>query len=507
MITRKMAQMRRSLMKTGIRILAVMLLAGPCLAQSVQVSYSDGRPVESIAVLQHDDVVYLSVSQISRLLGLEKTADLATDEVTLRSGSHTFKLLIGGTVWMLDGETVAPGDVAFREGDEFFVELGAVEKTLAPGLGTMLRWDEAGGTLFVGLPAPSIIDIDVRSSRERVTATIKTIGMLNYELLPAVDGKIEILVKGGVFSTRLGFDSEGGLIESIRAKQETHGTRIIVSLGDGDPGYRVFPRFDPRGIVVLVWKRTLTDIPDPEFRPPRTLAWADRFSPARVPIDLIVIDPGHGGDNLGSVGPSGYMEKDFNLEISRKLRDALERKGIDAMLTRNDDVFVDLVTRTEVANSVGADLFISMHANGYGDPAAGGFEIYFLSPAMDDHARTVAAMENAGSGIVPVSVDDAGEEIAFILWDTAQNEFIVESSHLAQLIDEELAGDLKIKNRGVKQATFVVLAGVYLPAVLVESAFITNPREEELLADDAFQDTIVNGIVEAVLRFKQHYGR
>jgi N-acetylmuramoyl-L-alanine amidase len=74
-------------------------------------------------------------------------------------------------------------------------------------------------------------------------------------------------------------------------------------------------------------------------------------------------------------------------------------------------------------------------------------------------------------------------------------------------VDEELARDLKIKNRGVKQATFVVLAGVYLPAVLVEAAFITNPREEELLADDAFQDTIVNGIVEAVIRFKQHYGR
>lgn len=497
-----MAQMR-----TCIWILMVMLLAGPCLSQSVQVSYSDGRPSESIPVIEQDDVVYLTVSQISRLLGLEKSVDLATDEVTLTSGTHTFKILIGGTVWMLDGETIVPGDVAYREGDEFYIQLDAVEKILAPGLGRTLRWDQAAGSLSVGLPAPSIIDIDVRSSRERVTATIKTIGLLNYDLLPAVDGKIEILVKGGVFSKRLDFESEGGLIEAIHAKQETRGTRIIVSLGEGDPGYRVFPRFDPRGIVVLVWKRTMTDIPDPEFRPPRSLAWSDRFSPERVPIDLVVIDPGHGGDNFGSIGPSGYMEKDFNLEVSRKLRDALKRKGIDAMLTRNDDVYVDLVTRTEVANSVGADLFISMHANGYGDPQAGGFEVYFLSPATDDQARTVAAMENAGSDIVPTSADDAGEEIAFILWDTAQNEFVVESSHLAQLVDEELAQDMTISNRGVKQASFVVLAGVYLPAVLVESAFITNPREEELLADEAFQDTIVNGIVEAVLRFKRHYGR
>jgi N-acetylmuramoyl-L-alanine amidase len=504
--------MRIRMIRSGLPVLTVMLAgillaAGACPAQSLRVSYSDGRPDENMAIVEHDGTAYLSVSQISRLLGLEKAVNLATEEVTLKSGAHTFKILIGGTVWMLDGETVAPGDVAFREGDEFFIQLEAVEKTLAPGLGRMLRWDGAGGNLYVGLPAPSIIDIDVRSSRERVTATIKTIGLLNYELLPALNGKIDILVKGGHFSKDLGFESEGGLIEGIDARQELNGTRIIVSLGEGDLGYRVFPRFDPRGIVVLVWKRTMTAIPDPEFRPPRTLAWADRFSPQRVPIDLVVIDPGHGGDNFGSIGPSGYLEKDFNLEISRKLRDALQRKGIEAMLTRNDDVYVDLVTRTEVANSVGADLFISMHANGYGDPSAGGFEVYFLSPAMDDQARTVAAMENAGSEIVPVSADEAGEEIAFILWDTAQNEFVVESSHLAQLVDEELARDLKIKNRGVKQASFVVLAGVYLPAVLVEAAFITNPREEELLADAAFQDTVVNGIVQAVIRFKQHYGR
>ncbi len=494
-------------MRTCMCILMVLALAVPCLAQRIHVTHSDGRPMESMEVVEHDGEVYLSVSQIARLLGLEKAVDLSTDEVTLTSGTHTFKILVGGTVWMLDGATIAPGDVAFREGNEFYIALEAVEKTLAPGLGRTLRWDAAGRKVTVGLPAPSIIDIEVRSSRERVTATIKTIGLLNYELLPAIDGKLEILVKGGVFSKRLGFESEGGLIREIEATQETDGTRVVVTLGEGEPGYRVFPRFDPRGIVVLVWKRTLTDIPDPELRPPRTLAWADRFSPQRVPIDLVVIDPGHGGDNHGSIGPSGYMEKDFNLEISRKLKAALQRKGIEAMLTRNDDVYVDLVTRTEVANSVGADLFISMHANGYGDPEAGGFEVYFLSPAMDDEARTVAAMENAGAEIVPVSVDDAGEEIAFILWDTAQNEFVVESSHLAQMVDEELARDLTIKNRGVKQATFVVLAGVYLPAVLVETAFITNPREEELLKDDAFQETIVNGLVDAVLRFKRHYGR
>ena len=102
---------------------------------------------------------------------------------------------------------------------------------------------------------------------------------------------------------------------------------------------------------------------------------------------------------------------------------------------------------------------------------------------------------------------EADEDLAFILWDTAQNEFVVESSRLAQIMDEEMYGQLNIKNRGVKQAGFVVLAGVYMPAVLVESAFITNPDEEVLLKDGAFQETVAGAILQAVLRFKADYGR
>jgi N-acetylmuramoyl-L-alanine amidase len=406
-----------------------------------------------------------------------------------------------------DGETIAAGDVTVREGEDLYVGIDSVAGILAPAFGKSMRWDWKDGRIIVGLPAPNIIDIEVRAARERVSATVKTIGVLPYELMPVAGDKIEILVKGGVFSKRLGFTSEGGLIENVEASQETDGARIVITLGSGRPAYRVFPRWDPDGIVVLVWKRSLTDIPEPDFRPPRRLAWADRFAPERAEIDLVVVDPGHGGENFGSIGPSGYTEKEFNLEVSLKLKRALEREGIEVILTRNDDVYVDLETRTEVANSIGADLFISIHANGYRSNEAGGFEVYFLSPALDDEARTVAAMENATVGIVPTAGFEPDDEVAFILWDTAQNEFVVESSHLAQLIDEEFAKNLTIPNRGVKQANFVVLTGAYLPSVLVETAFITNPHEEELLRDEAFQGTVVECIVSAVARFRQDYSR
>ncbi len=494
-------------MKICLTVLLTLGLAGACLAGTAGVRYSDGRPSEEIDLLERGGHTYLSISQVSRLLGLEVVVDWTEQEVMLRDDIHTLQILIGGTVWVRDGETIAAGEATLRDGDEVYLTLPTIEQTLAPAFGRNLRWDERRRTIMVGLPAPNIIDIKVRAARERVSATIETIGMLSYDLYPAKDGKVRLHIRGGVFSKHLDFESKGGLIERVEAVQETDGTQVTVTLAKGSPAYRVYPRRRPDGIVILVWRRSLTDIPQPEFRPPRQMAWAERFSTEHMELDLVVIDPGHGGENFGSVGPSGYMEKEFNLEVSRKLKAALELEGIEAILTRNEDTFVDLETRTEVANSVGADLFISMHANGYRNTEANGFEVYFLSPALDDEARTVAAMENAGRDIVPLSAAGRDDELAFILWDTAQNEFVVESSHLAQIVNEEMHECLTLKNRGVKQAGFVVLAGVYLPAVLVEAAFITNPREEALLKDEAFQETVADAVLEAILRFKADYGR
>ncbi|MFH1314416.1 MAG: N-acetylmuramoyl-L-alanine amidase [Candidatus Eisenbacteria bacterium] len=494
-------------MKYCLGILLVVLMAGPCLGQSASVAYSDGRPSEYVPIIEKDETAHISISQVARLLGLEKSVDFGQQKVTLSGGGHAVDILIGATVWIVDGETVAAGEVSFTEEGEVYIGVGSAADVLAPALDKSMRWDEKGKRIIIGLSAPNILDMEVRAARGRVSATMGTRGLLKYTLMPATDGGFEIFIRGGVLAKRIGFESEGGLIEKVSARQEPDGARITVTLGEGKPSYRVFPRWRPDGIVMLVWERALTDIPDPAFKPPKHLAWQERFSGEKARIDLVVIDPGHGGENFGSIGPSGFTEKEFTLGVSKKLKQAFKRRGIDVILTRDDDVYVSLETRTEVANSVGADLFISMHANGFRSPEAKGFEVYFLSPALDDGSRVVAAMENASPAIVAAAGLEPDDEVAFILWDTAQNEFVVESSHLAQLIDEELATRLTIPNRGVKQANFIVLTGAYLPAILVETAFVTNHNEERLLKDEAFQEMVADGIVSAVMRFKEDYNR
>lgn len=484
----------------------VVLLAGACLADDVVVIYSNGRPSETISVANVDGKVYLTVTQIARLAGLEKTVDPKGQKVTLGLEGRTVEVVVGGTLWMADSQAIEAADPAFRQGNDVFVSLASLEGVLAERFGKSLRWDEARRQIIVGLPAPNIVDIEVRAEPERVTATVKTIGVLSYDLLPVVDNKIELLVRGGVFSKRLGFQAEGGLIEGIEAKQEAQGARIEVTLASTGPSYRVFPQWSPDGIVIKVWMRVITEIPEPELKPPRKIAWRERFAEDQAKLDLIVVDPGHGGLNRGSIGATGYLEKDFDLALSRKLKASLEARGFEVIMTRNDDISVPLETRTEVANSVGADLFLSVHANGFANSEARGFEVYFLSPATDDEARFAAATENGE--IEPASiVSEPGEEVAFILWDTAQNEFVAESSYLAQLVNEEIATANSIPNRGVKQADFFVLKGAYLPAILVETAFITNPQEEALLKDEAFQTRTVGAIVRAIARFKEDYNR
>ena len=494
-------------MKLAVLALLLLFLPGAAGADSANVVFSDGRPAESIRVIERHGQYFMSLSDVARLLNVSKTVSAAEGKAVLESEAHSLEIIVGGTVWLKDEEPVKAGQAAVWDEGTLYVSLESVEETLAPAMERVFRWSSATRQISVGLPSPNIVDLEVQTREGRVVATIKTVGVLKYDLIPLADRRIEIFVRGGVYSRRLDFDSRSGLIESVKARQVGNGVKIVVTLSSDGLSYRVFPRWDPDGIVISVWRKSLSELPEPGLRPPRQLAWPERFSPERAKIDVVVIDPGHGGENMGSIGPTGYTEKEANLEISRRLKRKIENAGMEVFLTRNEDVFVSLERRTEIANSVEADIFISMHANGYRGNEARGFEVYFLSPALSDDERAVAAMENAGADMSSYIASGSGDEVAFILWDAAQNEFIVESSDLAQFVNEEMSLKLDIPNRGVKQADFVVLTGAYLPAILIETAFITNRVEEQLLRDEAFQEMVAEAVAAGLIHFREVYGR
>ncbi|MCK4235546.1 MAG: N-acetylmuramoyl-L-alanine amidase, partial [Candidatus Krumholzibacteria bacterium] len=264
-----------------------------------------------------------------------------------------------------------------------------------------------------------------------------------------------------------------------------------------------------RKLVIFLEKVELPEIPEVDYAGKRMLEILDDDSLRRRRLQLrkVAIDPGHGGIDNGKVSPSGIREKDVNLEIAFLLRDRLiETLGVEVVMTRVEDELIPLDHRAEMANSAEADLFISIHCNGWFHPDAGGFETFFLSPARTEEEARLASEENASLKFEnPELRPEEIEDLDFILWDMVQNEFINESSDLAEMIQRELDEVLDIRNRGVKQAGLKVLKGLRMPAVLFEIAFLSNPQEEKLLQDPSFHWKVVQGIVEAIRRFQDRH--
>lgn len=228
-------------------------------------------------------------------------------------------------------------------------------------------------------------------------------------------------------------------------------------------------------------------------------------SPWLSDFDCIVIDPGHGGRDPGAVGPGGSYEKDRTLEIALLVRDILNIRvpQLRVVMTRDSDEYVSLGARTRLANDNRADIFISIHCNASTRSQANGFETFFLSRARTDDSRAVEMLENS------VVEYDNGEEpfqdvLSFLLADIAQNIYLEYSSSLAVSIQRSMENSYADGiSRGVKQAGFFVLRGALMPSVLVEVAFISNPREESILKTLDFRLVTAEAIVDAVLGYTE----
>ncbi|BCR04809.1 hypothetical protein DESUT3_18780 [Desulfuromonas versatilis] len=314
---------------------------------------------------------------------------------------------------------------------------------------------------------------------------------------------------------------DDGLLRQIRAGRPDQGTvRIVLDLFSISD-YKVFPLADPYRLVIDVAgeRGTTLSAKEPELRslPPGAgdgiagiLDKAPDSKPPKVAIPStegghqqlrrIVVDAGHGGKDPGAVGPSGVLEKDVTLAMARSLARKLESEfGCEVILTRNRDVFLPLEERTAIANKVGADLFISIHANAARNRDAYGVETYYLNFSKNDKAAAVAARENG------TSLKEVGD-LELILFDLMANAKINESSRLAAEIQKSLVDRLSrhyshVRDLGVRQGPFYVLLGATMPSVLVETAFISNHREESRLTDSKYHENTSDAIVTGVRNY------
>jgi len=286
-----------------------------------------------------------------------------------------------------------------------------------------------------------------------------------------------------------------GAVKSMRSAIRADGQlRVVLDLGPGvrSRSFTTGPnsKYGDRLVIDLQHSGSLATVKraSEEYRPGRDI--------------VIAIDPGHGGHDPGAIGKRRTREKDVALSISRELARRINaEEGLQAVLVRNSDIYIDHRERTGIARRHKADLFVSIHADAVSDRRANGASVYALSlkGASDEAAMQLAQRENASVG--GVSLDDKDDVLASVLIDLSQNASLSASLDVGSKVIREMNKVAKMHRKTVQQAGLLVLKSPDMPSILVETAFISNPSEENKLRDKGYQGRLASAILAGIRNY------
>jgi len=447
--------MRRTI---AIAVLSVVTL--PLAAAAVTVTAPQG-PSEVFARGDLFDLV-----AILRLAGADVEFAAAAGSYGALTSDHQVQFTPGGALAVIDGRlTPLPGPIRLLEG-HVVAAPPTVGALLAP-FGFLLR---PSGAAFELIPTGGGDRIEV--------SVIRTPG---GTILVVRGTKLRPRVQPGQGSVALQFPAAVTLAKPVAPEGELLGgelrdTTLTLRLASGVEVAGSYPLDDPPRFVVRLGAAT----PVAPVVATRTGA-------------LVVLDPGHGGEDHGANGPGSELEKDITLAVARATAARLQAGGVPARLTRESDEAVALADRTALANRLQATVFVSIHANASLARGAHGAETYYMNAdASDPQAAQSAARENASAPV---------DTVQLILWDLAHVANLNSSARLARGIQEKLDALQGIKDRGIRQAPFVVLTGATMPSALVEVGFLSNAEEAARLAGKEMQDQVAAAIADAIVEF------
>ena len=517
----------------GALFLLAACAAFPCVpreaacagAASLGIVYADGRATEDVALAsieKDSDELFISAYDLARIFKATKFWNSSNRKLVLRIGNHRYLFTIDTRVVVVD-ETPAllRLDIRYDRG-EIWIPLEFIADILAARVAEKVVLDPERLLLSIGSPEYNVTAMEILDDKNGTRAILTLGEELLYHIDSETPGILRLKIYGGRLDPLSFTKSEGkGLVNRVRAEQMEHDAYLFFDVKKPVRRYRV--EFETaaalegsaaggrpaRRLVLFLERSALPEIPEGDFAGKKMVEMLDEGARRKIvePVRTVAIDPGHGGPDIGKVGGTGAREKDLNLAIASMLRDRLvEELGIAVVMTRTEDVFVPFDQRVETANAASAQLFISIHCNGWFTSEAGGFEVFFLAPARTDDEARLARDENASAEFEGDIPGGSGNDIDFILWDVVQNEYLNESSDLAEMIQREMSRTLGIRNRGVKQTGLRVLKGLAMPGVLIETAFLSNPKEERLLLGAEFKEKIVESAVAAIRSFQSRYG-
>ena len=483
--------------------IAVLLLAPVLLVQAqgtppptplTLITREGRRPIPTV-VLSGQELIGLD--DVATLFQVTVAEDPPTGGVTVTYRGRNIVIAVDQSIATVNGRAVSLPAPVTRAGRRLLVPLEFLSRALAPIYDRRIDLRRPSRLLIVG-------DANV----PRVLARLDTVGpptRATIEINPATgtgvvaeNGRILIRIEADALDPSLPA-SGGGLIDQIRAGDQPNAIAVVLNGNAGTPRSTTATTEGVTRITIEVGPSAGT--PAESAAPPAPAAPSDTLPlAARTHFELVLIDPGHGGDDAGVRAPDGLEEKQLTLDIARRLQQRLEaRLGLRAILTRDEDKALSLDERAALANNNKADLFLSIHANGAFGPGIAGAEVYYLK--LDREGEDIRQGARAEAISLPV-LGGARRALEVVPWNLAQAAHVDQSASLATMLEEELRKRVPMRPQPVQQAALRVLTGVSMPAALVEVGYLTNPEQAKNARADDFRNAVADALFEAVARFR-----
>lgn len=468
-------------------------------APALTVLSREGRRPLPVTAINNQD--YISVDDLNAVFGTTSREDRLAGGLTITARGQSIVLTADQNVVSVAGRLVSLPAPVLRRDNRWLVPADFLPRALATALSTRLDLRRTARLLIVG-------DLRVPRVSARIDAGATNVAV-TFEITPNTDARVTAqqgrlivqfeadaidltvpLVPQQPFLTALGpGDTPTTAALTLGPRYATH--RVTTTQADAGSGR----------LTIDLLPATTEAAPAPAPSPaPDTRLVIPTQGPS-TGLRTVVIDPGHGGEELGTQGAKGTLEKDITLAVARRLRTLIEtRLGLKVFLTREDDRTMTLDERSAFANNRHADVFLSIHANSAVRPALKGAEVYYLTVERADEEARKRAEENRA--VLP-ALGGGSRAIDLILWETAQARYLEQSAALAGFIEQSLGTRVELSPRAVQQAPFRVLVGANMPAALVEIGYLSNAEQEAQLATAAYQDQVAQALLDALIKFRQ----
>ena len=466
----------------------------------------EGRKPLPVTTVNNQE--YVAVDDVNTAFQTTSREDRAAGGLVITVRGQSIVLTADQNVVSVAGRLVSLPAPVLRRDNRWLVPVDFLSRALSSALNTRIDYRRGVRLLIVGdMRVPRVVArIDAGTSNVAVTfeVTPNTEAKVNAQAgrlvvqfdADALELSIPLLPQQNFLTAVAQGDTPSTVALTLGPRYATH--RVTTSQADAGSG-RVTIELLPSTTEVAPAPATPTPAPAPSPAPDTRL-----LIPTQGPatgLRTVVIDPGHGGEQLGTQGAKGTLEKDITLAVSRRLRTLIEsRLGLKVFLTRDDDRTMELDERSAFANNHHADVFLSIHANSAVRPSMRGAEVYYLTV---DRADEEARKRAGESGASLPTLGGGNRAIDLILWETAQARYLEQSASLAGFIEQALAARVEMSPRAVQQAPFRVLVGANMPAALVEIGYLSNAEQEAQLTTPAYQDQIAQALLDALVKFRE----